>query len=238
MVEADTVVAGNRMLGVLGPAMRWAAEEDLILSTSCRTFAAPPRKPASRVLTRCRKSGRSGAPAQESRPVGSGQKLRPPGAVPVGDRAARATRPPRFEIRPHPRWHLEADRRTRLGPAAQPAIAAVGQEADRTRRRAGPRVRWPGQLARLSGFSKLKAALDGAIWRHRLAASTICAGPRPSDAGPQSPPRDRSGDPEPCRCPASVASIFAPNSEKQKAEALAMWAVALTRIVGKDRVVA
>ena len=45
MVEDGTVIEANRLLGALGPAMRWAAEEDLVPVNFVPTIRrAPPRK--------------------------------------------------------------------------------------------------------------------------------------------------------------------------------------------------
>ena len=52
MVEADAVFAGNRMLAYLGPAMRWAAQEDLIPTNFVPDIRRAPERKRSRVLTK------------------------------------------------------------------------------------------------------------------------------------------------------------------------------------------
>ena len=49
MVEADAVFAGNRMLAYLGPAMRWAAQEDLIPHNFVPDIRRRPRKAHARL---------------------------------------------------------------------------------------------------------------------------------------------------------------------------------------------
>ena len=52
MVEADNVFAGNRMLGYLGPVMRWAAQEDLIPTNFVPDIRRAPEEKRKRVLTK------------------------------------------------------------------------------------------------------------------------------------------------------------------------------------------
>ena len=52
MVEADAVFASNRMLAYLGPAMRWAAQEDLIPTNFVSDIRRAPERKRSRVLTK------------------------------------------------------------------------------------------------------------------------------------------------------------------------------------------
>ena len=52
MVEADTVIAANRMLGYLGPVLRWAAQEDLIPANFVPAIRRAPEEKRSRVLTK------------------------------------------------------------------------------------------------------------------------------------------------------------------------------------------
>ena len=52
LVEADNVIAGNRMLGYLGPVMRWAAQEDLIPTNFVPDIRRAPEEKRSRVLTK------------------------------------------------------------------------------------------------------------------------------------------------------------------------------------------
>ena len=95
-----------------------------------------------------------------------------------------------------------------------------------------------GSVGKISGFSKLKIALDEASRRHRLAAARFAANRRVAR----------------CRVSAfanhvvqavlnhavpGVGGLYLQDElEKQKAEALATWATALTRIVGPVRVTA
>ena len=52
MVEAGTVIAANRMLGYLGPVLRWAAEEDLIPVNFVPAIRRTPEQKRERVLTK------------------------------------------------------------------------------------------------------------------------------------------------------------------------------------------
>ena len=94
-----------------------------------------------------------------------------------------------------------------------------------------------GRVGKISGFSKLKAALDKASgvtdWRlhdlRRTAATNM------QDLGI----RNEVVQAVLNHAVPGVGGVYLrAELEKQKAEALATWAAALTRIVGKDRVVA
>ena len=52
MVGANTVIAANRMLGYLGPVLRWAAQEDLIPTNFVPDIRRAPEEKRSRVLTK------------------------------------------------------------------------------------------------------------------------------------------------------------------------------------------
>ena len=52
LVEADTPGAANKLLGSIGPVLRWAAEEDLIAANFASAVRRPPGIPRSRVLTK------------------------------------------------------------------------------------------------------------------------------------------------------------------------------------------
>ena len=52
MVEADTIATANRMLGHLGPVLRWAAEEDLIPVNFVSAIRRTPGAKRERVLTK------------------------------------------------------------------------------------------------------------------------------------------------------------------------------------------
>ena len=163
------------------------------------------------------------------------QELRPHGALPAADgTAARRGRiaPPRS----HPRRRLAADRE-QGEPAAQP------------RRCRRWRWRWSGKARRGTTFSAAAARQDRRVLqietrarrgvrRRPTGGCTICAEPRPPTCRSSASATRSCRRSSTTRCPASAASICEAELEKQKAEALATWAAALTRIVGPVRVTA
>src|SRR4051794_35498220 len=51
IIERDAIIQANRMLGYLGPVMRWAAQEDLIPFNFVRDLRRAPERKRERVLT-------------------------------------------------------------------------------------------------------------------------------------------------------------------------------------------
>ena len=58
LVEADTIIAANRMLGYLGPILRWAAQEDLIPTN----FVPDIRRAPERMIRSCSELEESSQP--------------------------------------------------------------------------------------------------------------------------------------------------------------------------------
>ena len=86
LVEAGTLVAANRLLGYLGPVMRWGAQEDLIPANFVRDIRKFPRTQA---VARSHRSGTcrnlAGLRPPRRRCIRKG--IRPPRALPDGHRA-------------------------------------------------------------------------------------------------------------------------------------------------------
>ena len=183
--------AGNRMLAYLGPAMRWAAQEDLIPNNFVPDIRKAPENKRTRKLTDAEIRPLSGAPATIS---ARARRRRISAAWCASSGHSATSRRCRLASpRPYPRRHVAAGRQ-QVEPPAQPRAAAAGAGTGRAGRRTGLRIRR--QLGKISGFSKLKIALDEASgvkdWRlHdlRRTAATRCkdsASPTTRAGGPES----------------------------------------------------
>jgi integrase len=232
MVEADAVFAGNRMLAYLGPAMRWAAQEDLIPTNFVPDIRKAPERKRTRKLTdaemtaiwrACDDLDRSGSAKSFGRMVRflllTAQRRDEAASLRHGDII-------------DGRWKQEQNKTSRPHSLRlpQPALALVGQGNARN-------YVFAGGVGKISGFSKLKIALDKASgisdWRlhdlRRTAASKMQGLGIPNHIVQAVLNHAVPG----------VGGVYLQDElEKQKAEALSMWAVALARIVGPARVTA
>jgi integrase len=226
MVEADIVIAGNRMLGYLGPIMRWAAQEDLIPTNFVPDIRRAPEEKRSRVLTKkeiaaiwkaCADLGTREAAKNYGRLV---RFL----LVTAQRRSEGATL--RYGHILDGTWKQTENKANRPHSLILPplALALVGRGGARE-------LVFEGRLGELKGFSPLKDALDEASgvtdWRlhdlRRTAASDM------QDLGI----RNEVVQAVLNHAVPGVGGVYLRSElEKQKAEALATWAAELTKIVG------
>ena len=231
MVEAGTVIAANRLLG--------CARSDAALGgggrSGCRSTSSPPS--AARRRTSAARADQGGDQGdleslRRSRHPRGGEELRPHGAGSCCSRRSGATRRPRFAM---------VTSSTASG--GRPRTRRAGRTASRCRRWRWP---WSGRARRGTtcspaaaassrGFSTLKARARQGVRRHRVAAARFAQNRGDRHAGAWRSATRWCRRFSITRCPASVASICEPNSRSEKAEALATWAAALTKIVGPSR---
>jgi len=232
LVEADAVFAGNRMLAYLGPAMRWAAQEDLIPTNFVPDIRKAPENKRTRKLTDA-EIRKIWAACDE---IGKGEAAKSFGRMVRFLLVTAQRRDDAASLR-HGHilagtWRQATNKSDRPHSLVLPplALSLVGQGGARD-------FVFAGTVGKISGFSKLKIALDKVSsvsgWRlHDLRRS---AASRMQDLGIRN-------DLVQVILNHAVAGVGAhylqAEMEKQKADALATWAVALTRIVGQDRVVA
>ena len=124
MMEADNVIAANRMLGYLGPVLRWAAEEDLIPVNFVPAIRRAPEEKRSRVLTKKEIANDLEGLRRSRQPRGR-KELRPLGQVSAGDRAA-PRRGGLTSLWSYPRRHM-ATGHQQIGSAAEPHATATRQ---------------------------------------------------------------------------------------------------------------
>ena len=225
MVEADNVIAGNRMLGYLGPVMRWAAQEDLIRTNFVPDIRRAPEEKRKRALTKkemlaiwkaCDELGSREAAKNFGRMVRfllvTGQRR---------DEAASL----RYGHILDGTWRQTANKSDRPHALVLPplALSLVGQGGTQD-------YVFAGRSGKLSGFSKLKAELDKASgvsnWRihdlRRTAATNM------QELGIRNEVVQSILN----HAVPGVGGVYLRSElEKQKAEALAMWAAALEQIV-------
>ena len=232
MMEADNVIAANRMLGYLGPVLRWAAEEDLIPVNFVPAIRRAPEEKRSRVLTKkeiakiwkaCDDLGSREAAKNFGRLVRfllvTAQRR---------DEAASL----RFGHILDGTWRQATNKSDRPQSLTLPPLAKslVGEGGAQD-------YVFAGRSGKLSGFSKLKAELDKASgvtdWRlhdlRRTAATNM------QELGIRNEVVQSILN----HAVPGVGGVYLRSElEKQKAEALAMWATALARIVKPIRVIA
>ena len=213
MTKADNVIAANRMLGYLGPVLRWAAQEDLIPVNFVPAIRRAPEEKRTRVLTKKEIVSDLERLRRSRQPRGR-KELRPLGEVSAGDRAT-PRRGGLASLWPYPRRHMAAGHTTnRIGRTAsrcrhwRQSLVGRGRGAGSTFS--------PAAAASSSGFSKLKAEARQGVRRHGLAAARSAAhAPRPTCKSSAFATRwcSRSSI---MRCPASAASICNPNSKSKR----------------------
>ena len=183
------MIAGNRLLQRLGPVMRWAAQEDLIPTNFVPDIRKAPEQKRTRKLTDA-----------EIRQIWRA----------CGDISAAARR-----RRTSAAWFAScwsrrsgATRRPRCGMATSSTASGGRPTTSRADRTVSSCRRWrcqlvgqggardfvfAGSVGKISGFSKLKIALDEAVRRHRLAAARSAPDRGVEDAGPRHPQPHRAG---------------------------------------------
>ena len=232
MVERDAMLAGNRLLQRLGPVLKWAAQEDLIPANFTPDIRKAPELKRTRKLTdaeirkiwaACDDLDSSAVAKNFGRMVKflllTAQRKDEVGSLRFGHILDGVWRQAdNKSSRPHS---------LRLPPLA---LKLVGQGGARD-------YVFAGTVGKISGFSKLKAALDAASgvtdWRlhdlRRTAASRMQGLSIPNHVVQAVLNH---------AVPGVGGHYLQDELEKQKADALATWATALSRIVGQGRVVA
>jgi integrase len=225
LIDAGTATAANRTIASLGPVMRWASEEDLIETNIVPAIRRTPETKRERVLTKseiraiwraCEKLGPHEVAMNYGRMVRflliCAQRRDEAASMKFGD-VLNAT------------WRQVENKASRPHSIPLPPLAMdlVGQGAARE-------YVFGGRTGKIGGFSKLKRMLDEASgvtdWRlHDLRRSAATG---MQDIGVR-------GDIVQAVLNHSlqgVAAVYLRSElEKQKRDALATWAVALTKIV-------
>ena len=226
MVERDAMFAANRLLQRLGPVLKWAAQEDLIPANFTPDIRKAPELKRTRKLTdaeirkiwaACDDLDSSAVAKNFGRMVKflllTAQRKDEVGSLRFGHILDGVWRQAdNKSSRPHS---------LRLPPLA---LTLVGQGAARD-------FVFAGSVGKISGFSKLKAALDAASgvadWRlhdlRRTAASRMQGLSIPNHVVQAVLNH---------AVPGVGGHYLQDELEKQKADALTTWATALTRIVG------
>ena len=232
LVEAGTAPTANRMLATLGPALRWAAEEDLVEINFVTAIRRTPGAKRKRVLTKaeiraiwqaCDKLGSGEVPTNYGRMV----------------RFLLITAQRRDEAAALRRGHiLNGVWRQAENKASRPHSLPLPPLALTLVGRGGARdYVFAGRTGKIGSFSMLKRQLDQASgvadWRlhdlRRTAASSM------QELGIRN---DIVSAVLNHALPGVTAVYLRAELERQKAEALAIWARELTRIVGPLRVTA
>lgn len=233
MVEADAMIAGNRLLQRLGPVLKWASQEDLIPVNFTPDIRKAPEQKRTRKLSDAELRKIWAACGDD---LGNREVAKNFGRM---VRFLLVTAQRRDEAASLKHGHIldgvwrQADNKSsrphslKLPPLAK-SLVGRGEARDFV---------FAGSVGAISGFSKLKAVLDEASgvtdWRlhdlRRTAASKM------QSLGVANHVVQAVLN---HAVPGVGAHYLQDDLEKQKAEALAAWAVALTQIVGKDRVVA
>lgn len=232
MVEAGTAIEANRLLEALGPALRWAAEEDLIPVNFVPAIRRTAPRQRDRRLTKkeiaaiwqaCEGLGRHKPAKSYARMVRfllvSAQRRDEAASLKFGDII-------------DGRWKQVENKASRPHTLTLPplALALVGHGEARE-------YVFGGRSGKIGAFSTLKRKLDEASgvtgWRlhdlRRTAASSL------QDLGIRNEVVQAILN----HAVPGVGGVYLRSElEKEKADALAVWATALTRIVGPVRVTA
>jgi integrase len=225
MVEADAMIAGNRLLQRLGPVLKWAAQEDLIPTNFVPDIRKAPEEKRSRVLTKkeivaiwkaCDKLGTRAAAKNFGRMVRF--------LLVTAQRRDEAASLRHGHILDGT-WRQITNKSDRPHSLTLPPLAKtlVGQGGAQD-------YVFPGSVGKISGFSKLKIALDKASgvtdWRlhdlRRTAATNM------QELGIRNEVVQSILN----HAVPGVGGVYLrAEHEKEKADALATWAVALAKIV-------
>ena len=225
LVAAGTAIAANRLLGTLGPVLRWAAQEDLVAANFVPAIRRSPEPLRARVLTPA-EIGRIWRACEELGPDVSGsygrlvrfllltaQRLGEAASLRHGDILDGT-------------WKQVANKSSRPHSLPLPplALGLIGHGEARA-------LVFPGRAGKIGALSRLKRRLDQASgvtgWRvhdlRRSAASSM----------QDLEIRNEIVQAILNHAVPGVGGVYLRSElEKQKAEALATWANALERIVG------
>jgi len=231
LVEAGSLTSANRLLGYLGPVMRWGAQEDLIPTNFVPDIRKSPERKRSRVLT----DQELAAIWQACDRLGAGASAKAFGRL-VRFLAATAQRKSEGASLKHGdilagRWKQATNKAERPHNFALPPLAlqlvGTGEASS---------LVFAGVNGRLGGFSKFKKALDKtagvAGWRlhdlRRTAATHM------QELGI----RNEIVQAVLNHAVPGVGGVYLrAELEKEKAAALRAWATELERITGKRRAV-
>jgi len=227
MVEAGTVIAANRLLGYLGPILRWAAQEDLISMNFVPAIRRAPEQKRERVLTKQEITAIWRACDRLANNYGRLVRF----LLLTAQRRGEAASLRHGDIIDG-RWKQVENKASRPHSLPLPPLALrlIGQGDARD-------YAFAGRDGKIGGFAELKRALDKTSgvsdWRlhdlRRTAASSM------QDLGIRNEVVQSILN----HAVPGVGGVYLRSElEKQKAEALATWAAALTRIVGERRVTA
>lgn len=226
LVEAGTMATANRMLATLGPALRWAAEEDLIESNFVTAIRRTPGVKRDRVLTKteikaiCQASGKLG---RGEVPTNYGRMVR--FLLVTAQRRDEAAALRHGHIL-NDVWRQSENKASRPHSLPLPplALALVGTGEARN-------FVFAGRRGKIGSFSMLKRQLDQASgvtgWRlhdlRRTAATNM------QELGIRNEVVQAILN----HAVPGVGGVYLRSElEKEKADALAKWAVALAKIVG------
>ena len=212
MVEADAMIAGNRLLQRLGPVLKWAAQEDLIPTNFVPDIRKAPEQKRTRKLTdaEIRKIWKACGDDLGTREAAKnfGRMVR--FLLVTAQRRDEAASLRHGHILDGV-WRQTDNKSSRPHSLKLPPLALelVGQGGARD-------YVFAGSVGKISGFSKLKIALDEAQRRHGLAAARSAPnrGDRMQGLG-SSQPR-RAGDSQSRACPVLAASICRSELEKRR----------------------
>jgi len=229
MVEADAMIAGNRLLQRLGPVMKWAAQEDLIPTNFVPDIRKAPE------LKRTRKLNNEELKAIWSacgNDLGTREAAKNFGRMVRFLMLTAQRRDEAASLRYghiiNSTWRQAENKSSRPHTLRLPSPVRelIGQGAARD-------YVFPGTVGKISGFSKLKKVLDAASgvtdWRlhdlRRTAASRMQGIGVPNHVVQAVLNH---------AIPGVGVHYLQDDLEKQKARALVKWAMALSKIVGAE----
>jgi integrase len=231
IADRGTLIAANRLLGYLGPVFRWAAQEDLIPTNFVRDLRRAPERKRDRVLA----AKEMAAIWHACDRIGEGKSARAYGRLIkfLLVTAQRRSEGASFKYRDilGGRWKQTANKSDRQLSLVLPPLAL--QQIGRGDPNA---LVFAGAKGQLKGFSKLKRRLDKIAgvpdWSpHDLRRS---AATHMQELGVRNEVVEAILN---HAIPGVAAVYLRAEFEKEKAEALRVWAIELERIVGKRRAV-
>jgi integrase len=231
IADRGTLIAANRLLGYLGPVFRWAAQEDLIPTNFVRDLRRAPERKRDRVLT----AKEIAAIWHACERIGDGASAKAYGRL-IKFLLVTAQRRSEGASLKHGdilggRWKQTTNKAERPHSLVLPPLAL--QQIGRGDPNA---LVFAGVKGQLKGFSKLKRRLDKVAgvpdWSPhdlRRSAATCLQG-----CGVRNEVVEAILN----HAVPGVAQVYLrAEFEKEKAEALRVWAIELERIVGKRRAV-
>jgi integrase len=231
LVEAGSLTAANRLLGYLGPVLRWGAQEDLIATNFVPDIRKSPERKRSRVLT----DQELAAIWRACDRLGGGASAKAFGRL-VRFLAVTAQRKSEGASLRHGdilggRWKQATNKAERPHSLALPPLAlqliGTGEASS---------LVFAGVNGKLGGFSKFKKALDksAGVMGWRLHDLRRTAATHMQELGV----RNEIIQAVLNHAVPGVGGVYLrAELEKEKAEALRTWATEIERIVGKRRAV-